>query len=270
MPSGLWTPTQFERFEDSIPTSSECAIVLTDQGRAYAKFMRRTEATHGLACEVIGTSLADALGLKTFDWAIVMASPDDDYELCNSGTIIPGPAFVTRESPGLQWDGTRQTLSQIQNPDDIALLVLLDTWILNCDRYHPTPAHTRCNHDNVWLEKLEVAPPVLVAYDHTHCLSCGHPLTSAVQVIDRVQCEDIFGRFPQFTPFITKSNVQAALDRLGHVRDDRIKAIVASVPRQWGIDTATREAISKLLIQRKQFLFNMFLRKMFPQEEFEL
>jgi hypothetical protein len=270
MPSGIWKPTRFERFEASIPTSSECAIVLTDQGRAYAKFMRKSEAPHGLACELIGTSLADALGLKTLDWSVMMATPDDDYELCTSGHIIPGPAFVTRESFGASWDGTEQTLAHVQNPEDIPLLVLLDTWILNCDRYHPTTAHTRCNRDNVWLEKSEAASPLLVAYDHTHCLSCGHPLTSALQVIDRVKCDDIFGRFPEFDAFVTRDNIKAALERLARIGDDRIKAIVSSVPRQWGIDTATRDAISKLLVQRKQFLFHAFLSKMFPQEEFGL
>ena len=90
----------------------------------------------------------------------------------------PGPAFITRAEPGMQWSGSEGDLKTLANPDELSRLVLFDTWTLNCDRYRPAPP--RIKRDNVYLSR-EGAPPgqfLLRAMDNGHCFTCGRDLTS--------------------------------------------------------------------------------------------
>jgi hypothetical protein len=50
----------------------------------------------------------------------------------------------------MAWGGDAPTLRRLLNPGDISRLIMLDTWIRNCDRYRPEP-NRRVNRDNVFL-----------------------------------------------------------------------------------------------------------------------
>lgn len=99
---------------------------------------------------------------------------EDEIPLAGGGRAQPGPAFITRTEPGLSWGGDLATLEKIANPEDIAKLVVLDTWIRNCDRHRPAP-NARRNRDNVFLAWRTGSVPglQLKAIDHTHAFTCG-------------------------------------------------------------------------------------------------
>jgi len=63
----------------------------------------------------------------------------------------PGPAFVSRKEPGGAWSGEKRILNSLLNPNDITKLLVLDTWILNADRFPPKGMDWKPNYDNVFL-----------------------------------------------------------------------------------------------------------------------
>lgn len=146
-----WQPKIIRRFIKSFATSTEVVLVETDQGRGYLKTLGNKTGPHALACEWVGTNLATLLGLPTLDFAIIEIGEDDEIPLASGNLALPGPAFITRTEKGFSWGGKANELKRIANPKDIGRLVLFDTWLLNCDRYHPNLAVRKPNRDNVFL-----------------------------------------------------------------------------------------------------------------------
>ena len=211
-PTMAWQPTTFRRFIRGFPSSARTALVETDAGQAYLKGMGGPEGPHTLASEWVATQLASWLGLSTFDFAILQLGDEDEVPLVDRdgnriGKAAPGPAFVTREESGETWSGGIRQLKKLVNPHDVASLVVFDTWLLNCDRYsipakNPLGKH-RINRNNVFLsEEAPAGQLLLKAMDHTHCFTCGAEWTKALAHVDRIQCRQLFGMFPEFRKFI--------------------------------------------------------------------
>jgi len=265
-----WRPTTIRRFVKAFPTGAGVVLVETDLGKGYLKAMGNPGGDHVLACEWVGTSLARRLRLPTFDWWLLEVTREDEIPFAAGGRANPGPAFVTRAEKGGPWSGAERELKTLSNPQDIPRLVLFDTWLLNCDRYAVDGGRERVHRDNVFIsrEGHPRARPVLKAMDHTHCLTCGKPLSPRVAAIDRVQDERIYGLFPEFRRFMRRRNrrdamqdcMWEALDDLRDVARDEIRATVASVPAQWHVDLRTREAVTELLWLRSRFLTKTMMR----------
>jgi hypothetical protein len=130
-----WQPNEFKRVDEVIPSSMYTARIQTDAGPAYIKAMGNPQGPHQLACEYVGTQLAEWFGLPTFDYALMTidASVDEiplkDGKLAESGT-----AFVTRAAIGHPWGDSDKELDAIVNPEAVSKMVIFDTWTLNCDR----------------------------------------------------------------------------------------------------------------------------------------
>jgi hypothetical protein len=158
----VWQPTTIRRYIKGFPSSARTARVDTDAGQGYVKGMGGPEGPHTLASEWVGTQLAAWLGLSTFDFAIVRIDEVDeiwfvDKEGNRTGKAEPGPAFITRAESGDTWSGGEKQLRKLVNPQDVARLVVFDTWLLNCDRYSWPPGNAmqkpRINRDNVFLSE---------------------------------------------------------------------------------------------------------------------
>ncbi len=255
MASGVWAPRTIKRFIESIGTSTNVAHVETDQGEGYLKALGNPEGPHVLACELVGTLLAEWLGLSTLDNAIVRVSEDDEIPFAKGGRALPGPAFITRRELGFSWGGDEATLHKLTNPEDVAKMVVLDTWIRNCDRYRPGPK-PRINRDNVFLawEAGQLRGLALKAIDHTHAFTCGRSLTSRLHAIDDVRDETVFGRFPEFFPFLQPRAIEAAAERLGHMSQHDAAEFVARVPDEWEVAEPIRLAWTNLISDRAQFV----------------
>lgn len=251
-----WPPTRFRRFEESKPTSTCVCIVQTDAGRAYIKALGNPEGPHALAADWIGTELAAAVDLKTLDRCILPLGPADTIPFAGGGHAEPGPAFCTRAESGRPWSGDTADLQFLENPEDIARLVVFDTWVMNRDRHHPDHRERRPNRDNVFLSE-ERSPPGryhLLAIDHSECFREGGEITNRVNRIDRVRDARLFGLFPEFLPFINRRRMQESLDPICMVDSSRIRGILDSVPREWQLAPEARVALSDLLLRRATYL----------------
>lgn len=234
------------------------AEIITDAGRAYIKAMGNRQGPHTLACEFVGTQLARWFGLATFDDAILTLDGDDEIPFHRGGQAQAGPAFVTRAEPGHTWGGSEGELAAVVNPDDIARLVVFDTWTLNCDRHPPDLTVRKPNYDNVFLseEAAEAGRFRLVAMDHTHCFTCGRDLTQPVATIDRTRDERVYGLFPGFVPLVRERReiVEQAAERLRSFDADTCRSIVASIPPAWEVSEEARTGLCDLLCQRAGFV----------------
>ncbi len=157
-----WQPTTVRRFIKGFPSSAYAALVETDIGQGYIKCMGGPEGPHSLASEWVATQLAAWFGLSTFDYAIIQLDESDEIPFIDKngnrvGHGVIGPAFITRAEPGETWGGKTRQLKKLVNPQDIARLVVFDTWLLNCDRYSfpggNQAGKPRVNRNNVFLSE---------------------------------------------------------------------------------------------------------------------
>lgn len=198
-----WQPAHIRRFIESLGTSTQVMRVETELGEGFVKTLGNPEGPHVLASEWIGSQLAALLGLPTLDFAIIRIDPDVELPMASAGNAAPGPAFISRLDNGLSWGGGAEQLESVVNKEALSGLVVLDTWIRNCDRFCPGSPPRR-NPDNVWLSRTgqRGRRTLLTAIDHTHCFGDGTHLTTALAAISTVRDERIFGLFPQFEPYL--------------------------------------------------------------------
>jgi hypothetical protein len=255
MASGRWQPQTIKRYIESIPTSTRVARVETDAGEGFLKAMGNPEGPHVLACELVGTLLAEWLGLATLDSAIIWVGSDDEIEFAGGGMAAPGPAFITRAETGMAWGGDAPTLRKLLNPGDISRLIVLDTWIRNCDRYRPEP-NRRVNRDNVFLtwSSNQRKGLTLKAIDHTHAFTCGRELTRRLSQLDDVRDKTLFGTFPEFFPFLRREDVSDCAGRLGTMNTTEATKVVDKIPGEWQVEESIRLAWIKLICDRAKFV----------------
>jgi hypothetical protein len=184
-----------------------------------------------------------------------MTIRDDDYiPLAPGGQAAPGPCFASRYEGGTTWGGTPAELANLANPTDISKLVVFDTWTLNCDR-HPADVDVRKpNYDNVFLSgEGQAERPELVAMDHGHCFTCGSELNRRLATIDRIKDERVYGLFPGFLPYMDRSIVLGACQRLAEFPVGVAEEFVASVPREWSLGEAAAPLVV-LIADRAKFV----------------
>jgi len=255
MNGDVWRPRTIHRFIRSFPTSTNVVRVETDAGEGYLKALGNPEGPHVLACELVGTLLAEWLGLPTLEHAIVWVTAEDELPLVGGGLAAAGPAFITKAENGFPWGGDEAALRRIRNPQDISRLVVLDTWIRNCDRHRPQP-NLRVNRDNVFLA-WETDPErglVLKAMDQTHAFTCGRELTQRVSHLDEIGDATIFGCFPEFQPFLDREEVDTITLRLGQMDGTQATGFVACVPTEWQVEEAVRDAWGRFIVERAAFV----------------
>jgi len=266
-----WRPKIIRRFIKSIASSTEVVLVETDQGKRYLKVLGNKTGPHALACEWVGTNLATLLGLPTLDFAIIEIGEDDEIPLDSGNFALPGPAFITRAEKGFPWGGKASELKKISNPKDIGRLVLFDTWLLNCDRYHPNLAVRKPNRDNVFLSR-EGAPRskfVIKAIDHTHCFTCGRDLTNRVAQINQVRDEQTYGLFPEFEEFLSRTDMTRAVSDLQRINRTEMQAVVDAIPVGWQVNRQARDALVNFICDRATYLIENFVSRRWPQGEME-
>jgi hypothetical protein len=260
MPPTNWPDATFNRFERSIRSSTDVAEVVLRVDdvnvEAYLKAIGNRAGTHVLACELIGSKIAEWFGLSTLDFGIMQIEENDEIPLGEYGLAKAGPAFVSKKEPGSSWPGDARTLDSLLNPEDIAKLVVFDTWILNADRFPPEGMAWKPNYDNVFLSDRDgiVGKHRIIAMDHTQCLAIGGKITSRIGTIGRVKDERLYGLFPEFERFLSAGLVKAAAKKLRSVSRTLIEEMIGSIPVEWGIPPDGRKVLQDLLFERAYFL----------------
>ena len=213
-PSTPWQPTTFLRFEEGRGSSMDTARIITDVGPAFIKAMGNRQGPHALACEYVGTQLAQWFGLPTFDFAILTVDATvDEIPFLRGGRAASGPAFVTRATAGHNWGGSEDELKRLVNPEAISRLIVFDTWTRNCDRHPPDLSVRHANYDNVFSEDVgprESDQCRLVAMDHGHCFTSAEELNGRVARIDFVKDPGLYGLFPGFVSRVREDDVKSA------------------------------------------------------------
>ena len=255
MAHNVWQPSHFTRYERRIEKSStRPSEIRTDAGPAFIKCLGNPEGPHALACEWIGTRVAALLGLQTLDFAILQLT-DDDVPF-DGGKEEAGPAFVTRLEDGEPWSGDRAEIADLGNLDDIAKLVVLDTYLLNWDRH--SPGGSKLNKDNVFLssEREPLGKPSLLAMDHTHVISQGRGIDARVGHIDKCKDSRIYGLFDAFAPHISVGNAKEAIESLSKITDSKISEILSEVPEGWSVEKSGMTALRTFLRDRRTYLLD--------------
>jgi hypothetical protein len=243
------------RVIESYDTSMGTTKVKTNASFAYLKALGNRQGPHALACEFVGSSLARWFGLSVPDFAILSLAPEACFELPRGIQTEPGPAFVSRHTPGRTWGGSVEELHNLVNPTDITRLVVFDTWVRNCDRHSPNPETRRPNYANVYLADTD-RPEMsrLLAIDHTHCFDRVPDLTPRLARIDVVRDEATYGLFPAFAGFLDMGELIWCGSMLRELDREQIDAIVRQIPSEWRVDTPAQAALTDLVYRRALFL----------------
>jgi hypothetical protein len=250
-----WAPTRIRRVDPPLETSTGATRVETDLGPAYAKFLGNPEGPQALFCELVGTRAAAWLGLPTLDIHVIDVPIDDLVEYANGSRSIAGPAFVSKAEQGTSWGGTADELAHIENPEALAGMIVLDTWLTNCDRFRPSADEVRRNTRNVFLRNgVAKGKFQVIAMDHTHCFTCGRELTKAVRHIDRIRDARLYGHFPELRGLVTHSAIDAFAARLQALQRPQVGGFLAEVPKAWQPAAEVMEALGDFLLQRAAFV----------------
>ena len=232
-----WNPTEILRVDQFLDTSMGTLRVRTDAGPAFLKAMggNRNAGPHPLACEWVGTKLADRLGLTVCDHALIDVNRDLPLvSFADGRPAEAGPAFVSRAADAFAWGGDAKVLEDLVNPQDVAGLAVFDTWTRNCDRHlRREGGSVRRNFGNVMLENLPDGLRLL-ALDQSCCFTCDGPLTPKLAHIGSCKDRTVFGLFPGFAPLISERHVDTACDRLAGLDDEFLRETVGSIPVEWG------------------------------------
>lgn len=265
---GGWTPHAIRRFVRAYESSSEVTRVETELGEGYMKALGNKEGPHVLACELVGTALADWLGLPTLDYAIIEVTSDDEIPLASGRLAQPGRAFITRAEDGFPWGGDPRTLVHLQNQGDLAKLVILDTWIRNCDRHRPPPSK-RVNVDNVFLSRSADGPSwlLLKAIDHTHAFTCGNQLTRRIAEIDSIRDETVYGSFPEFTEFLRADDIAECGNQLQRMNTAVARLAVDEVPSEWDVSKDVRAAWVEFIVRRADFVVTSVVPRLVASDD---
>lgn len=251
-----WQPTYIKRYIECFKTSTGVARVQTDAGEVFIKPLGNVVGPHALVREWIGTSIARFIGLNTFDFAIMNVAPGDEIPLGHNRFALPGPAFVTRKEDGFTWGGNIKQLEKVKDKGVFAKLVVLDTLILNQDRYPPIGSSRKANRDNIFLHERGNGKGQydLIAFDHSDCLRAPADLSPLIKNISNTKDENVYGLFPEFHNFIPYEAVDGALTKLKNLSGTTVDAIISFIPDQWEINKETKSALKKFLIERLSFL----------------
>src|SRR6266704_1574859 len=95
-PRRAWRPKIIRRYIDSFPTGAGTIRIRTEAGDGYLKAMGNPGGEHILACEWVGTQLAQWFGLSTFDYCLIDVGDEIELPFAKGGQAKCGPAFLTR------------------------------------------------------------------------------------------------------------------------------------------------------------------------------
>lgn len=154
----------------------------------------------------------------------------------------------------------------MENPEVLAGGVLLDTWILNHDRYgYRRDGQRRANVRNVLLQTVgrgrRQRKRLVWLIDHTHCLTRrdGGGFAARIDAIDHVQDDRLLGLFPAFVGLVTSTYAGPWIERLRSIAEADIRMILTAIPPAWEVEPAQRTALLNLLLRRRDHLLVLWL-----------
>jgi hypothetical protein len=138
-------PTEVLREIERFPSSARPARVETDVGQGFIKGASNPQGLAALISELIAAELGTWLGLAIPPFA-VLRTCNIEIPMLNNGSFITPPCFFSFAVDGETFDGTDGYLKRLSKPEDVAKIIIFDTWIRNADRYN---SQDDKNYDNL-------------------------------------------------------------------------------------------------------------------------
>jgi hypothetical protein len=255
-----WQPASIRKVVLSArATASQVVVVETDQGNGYLKAMGNLAGTHSLAVELVATRLASWFGLPTLTASIIQVTGNPPIQLQDNPTCyaLPGPAFITREEEGRPWSGDQEEMDLIDNPQDLARVVVFDTWVRNCDRHTPRAGQAHMNRGNVFLsaEGASTGRFILKPIDHGQCFCFATVLTPALLRAETAVRDDcLYGYFPEFRGRVGENDVRQAIAQAAAMQAIEVEALFMGMPAEWLVSAEIQEAWRDLVQLRAAYL----------------
>lgn len=260
-----WSPTRILREVRSLPTRSGATVVETDLGEGYLKALGNDSGPHSLACELIGTMLAQWLNLSTLDYGIIEVTAEFQPNIGNGRLAETGPAFITRSEVGDPWSGLAKDLNTLTNPEDVARLVVFDTWTQNCDRHQPREGRSaRENLGNVFLSRDSAGAGqfTLKAIDQGCCFTCDNELS--IRNLSTTTDDQIYGYFPGFRSHARRETALRTVDQLESITREEIAGFISRVPPEWDVSPTVRERWREWINDRARAVRRIIEQNMHP------
>jgi hypothetical protein len=263
-----WQPQSIERVTRVIDTSTKPISAVTDDGTAIVKYIGNPQGLEALICELVGTELANCIGLQTPDFAVADI-PNLELPGHPLLQVASGPAFFSRWEEAVSLSPKSGLLQKLRRSEDLAKLVVLDTWTRNKDRFSEegVEGYGIVNFDNVLLRRDKRKVELLVI-DHTHAFietTLDDELGQAW--IDE---QKVYGLFQQFEPFLTRKSIDDALTAVNKIDLEVIEGICEEVPRAWGMTQALANRLSSCIFERGSKLGTWLPSALFDQYEMNL
>jgi hypothetical protein len=263
-----WQPTAVNRVIETFPTSTRVAKVKTDAGTGFLKGMGNPAGNQSLAMELVGAELASQLGLFVPDFAVLELTeikvPMEDH-----GPMSFGPAFVSREMKCIPSDGGPHLVSRLSDSNELALLVMFDTWIRNLDRC-PPPGYLDPGprFDNLCFTP-DGARLKLMVIDHSHCFVEG-VLEDEIGTQEFNDDRRIYGNFTEFNPYINEQTLNRAAAKMASIDAGTITEIVNSVPLAWGPTKGTRDVWVDQIVARQARVPKVVIEQLVSQGQLDV
>lgn len=241
-------PTEILAEIQSFGSSTRPARVLTDVGEGFIKGVGNPAGEIALVSELIAAELGTWFGLKIPPFAIVQQCQIEIPMVSHHRSIQP-PMFFSSAVEGMPRDGSDIFLRRLTDKQDVARLIVFDTWIRNLDRY----GNGDVNSDNLLYGTAQKGRSYdLVPIDHSHCLAeiSLDELTDE----DVVNDPNIYGFFPEFSDFVTPSSVAVAVNDLSQLSADFVAQCVNSIPPQWGVAQSDAQNLADFICRRANFV----------------
>lgn len=138
-------------------------------------------------------------------------------------------------------------MKKLDRPEDVAKLVIFDTWVRNIDRYAAQGDGT-ANRDNLLFAPTAQGKFRMHPIDHASCFVSADfdELAGPEALADK----EIYGLFPEFRPYLTPNRVADAIEQMLAIPADSVRDVVNSVPPQWGVTAQERDRLAEMIIGR--------------------
>lgn len=259
-------PGEVRRVVRYFPSSTRPALVVTDAGNGYLKGGESPAGATALVSELVAAEIGTLMGLDIPPFAVVSAIEIEIPMLDHHGHILP-PAFFSKHIEGVPSDGTDEFVRRLDDANDLARLIVFDSWIRNADRCFPTEAQDvyNLNRDNLLFETLGDRLYRLAPIDHSHCIVDVQFDTAELTDLALIRDENVYGFFPEFRPYISAGAVAEAVQAMLSINRAALDEIVNSVPPEWGLEAQERLDLVSFFEQRADFLAQTLPMKLVEQ-----
>ncbi|MBB3311779.1 hypothetical protein FHT78_003544 [Rhizobium sp. BK196] len=181
----------------------------------------------------------------------------------NGMPMVP-PMFFSSAVDGTPRDGSGTFLSKLIHSEDVAKLVVFDTWIRNWDRYFNGEA----NSENLLFVRSTKLKYSLVPIDHSNCFIGSDPDFPTMPAPDIwVNDPAVYGKFPEFDDYITAKATNGALLKLSTLEKPFVVEVVNSVPVEWELNDAARSSLVDFICNRATYVVDTLAARLVDEPE---